>query len=120
MSRYLLGKKWCAEHAAKAEVTKCVLSIPYKASTAYKVEMLTAAAMAELDCIGLVQEPEAAYMGTTQDLHMSPNSCTDLKSLVFDLGASHLAVSVLDINCGQPSIIGHQEDDSIGGRYLDK
>ena len=82
--------------------------------------MLTAAAMAELDCIGIVQEPEAAYIGTTQNLHTNPDSCQDLKSLVFDLGASHLGVSVLDVKCGQPSIIGHREDLSIGGRYLDE
>lgn len=121
MSRLILDKKLQAEQWAGEKITKATLSVPYNATTIMYVTMLEAAAIAGIDCVRLVTEPIAAIMGTAiGEEFYKKFAKREHFSLVFDLSAERLAVSVVHVCNAIPTVKSYVEDRTIGGRFLDE
>jgi molecular chaperone DnaK len=121
------GKKWSPEELSSlilkklkqdcsiehGQIEDAVISVPAHFDEVRRKATMDAGSMANLNVIGIVNEPVAAalYYATTHDIKG--------RVLVYDLGGGTFDVTVLDIKGQEMNIICSQGDHALGGVDFD-
>lgn len=121
MGMYLAKLRDTAQaELAGAGVSDVVLSVPIWFSDAQRRAMLSAAEIANLNPLRVMNEPTATALGygiTKTDLPEPENP----RNVVFvDIGHSSYQVSVVAFSKGQLTVLGASADPDFGGRDFDR
>ncbi|XP_059821088.1 heat shock 70 kDa protein 4L-like isoform X1 [Hypanus sabinus] len=121
MGTLLTKLKETSENALKKPVTDCVISVPSFFSDVERRSMISAAKIAGLNCLRLMNDTTAvalAYGIYKQDL---PTPEEKPRNVVFvDMGHSSYQASICAFNKGKLKVLGTAFDPYLGGRNFDE
>lgn len=121
MAMLLSKLKETSENALKKPVTDCVISVPSFFTDVERRSMISAAKIAGLNCLRLMNDTTAvalAYGIYKQDL---PTPEEKPRNVVFvDMGHSAYQVSICAFNKGKLKVLGTAFDPHFGGRNFDE
>ncbi|XP_069781347.1 heat shock 70 kDa protein 4L-like isoform X1 [Narcine bancroftii] len=121
MGMLLTKLKETSENALKKPVTDCVISVPSFFTDVERRSMISAAKIAGLNCLRLMNDTTAvalAYGIYKQDL---PTPEEKPRNVVFvDMGHSAYQASICAFNKGKLKVLGTAFDPHLGGRNFDE
>jgi molecular chaperone DnaK len=100
--------------AGKIQIDGTIVTIPAAFNQMQSEATIRAANMADLDCVGLLQEPIAAAMAS-----MANTKTKNGQFLVYDLGGGTLDLALVQSVNGTVNVIAHEGINALGGRDFD-
>eukprot|EP00879_Flechtneria_rotunda_P002596 GHRR01002797.1.p1 GENE.GHRR01002797.1~~GHRR01002797.1.p1 ORF type:complete len:847 (+),score=384.28 GHRR01002797.1:127-2667(+) len=119
MAMVLVDNKKIAEAELGIPVTDCAISVPTFYTEAERYAMLTAASIAGLNCLRLVNETTATALA--YGIFKTDLPETDPVHVAFvDVGHAHTQVSIVSFKKGGLAVRCHAWDRNLGGRDIDE